>query len=490
MIQSAQTARYNSCMRLGQRFAITRWIVALSVLILIVAVYKLWFHVNPTTVALTLLLLVLALAARWGLRYAVVVSIAATACYNFFFLPPLNTFTIADAQNWLALFAFLLTAIIASRLSQRVRDEADEAKLRQRELDTLFRLSRELLQSESVAALVTALPSTVVGITSARSGCLFLIEGRRLYETGEPSAQRLDHAHLERLAESLTQARREDERVEIPLRSGVRPRGVLVLDETELSLETASAIADVISLALDRAQALENLARGEAMKENEKLRTLMIDSITHELRTPLTSIKGAVTTLLGGKLAQDDTHEMLSIIDEESDRLNRLVTEAVEMAGLDTHQVRMKMKPVRVRELVEDAIESSSWVKSQHALTVEIPEELQVKADPVFLQKAISNLVENAAKYSAAGAPIAIAVQRSADGTSISVADQGVGIDAAEQQLIFERFYRSKSHTETTPGTGMGLAISRAIVKAHGGEIKLASRPGEGSVFTIRLPRS
>jgi two-component system, OmpR family, sensor histidine kinase KdpD len=468
---------------------VTRWMLVVGALAGIVLVYKRWFHVNPTTVALTLLLLVLMLAARWGLRYAVFASLAATACYNFFFLPPLNTFTISDSQNWLALFAFLSTSIIASRLSQRVRDEADEARSRQRELDTLFRLSRELLQSESVAALLSSLPATVVGITGAKSGYLYLLEGNRLYQTGGASVADIEFAHLARLSELLTQPRRQGDDLELPVRSGVRPRGIFVLHLTQLSVETASAIAGLISLALDRAQALENLARGEATKENERLRTLMIDSITHELRTPLTSIKGAVTTLLTGGLAEDDTHEMLSIIDEESDRLNRLVSEAVEMARLDTHQVQMNMKTIGVRELVAEAIETSGWIKTQHTVRIDVPETLQTKADPVFLQKVICNLLENAAKYSADGTPIAVSGERNGDGTSISVADRGVGIDPSEQPLIFERFYRAKSHTETTPGTGMGLAISRAIVKAHGGEIKVTSQPGRGSVFTIRLPQ-
>src|SRR6185437_10547399 len=136
--------------------SIARWFLAFSALAGIVLVYQRWLHVNPATVAFTLLLFILLLAAKWGLRYAVVISIIATACYNFFFLPPIHTFTIADPQNWLALFAFLTTAIIASRLSERARDEASEARARQRELEVLFRLSREFLQSESTAILLSS----------------------------------------------------------------------------------------------------------------------------------------------------------------------------------------------------------------------------------------------------------------------------------------------------------------------------------------------
>lgn len=468
---------------------LTRWVLALSALAGIVLAYKRWFHVNPTTVALTLLLLVLVLAAEWGLRYAIVVSIAAAACYNFFFLPLLDTFTIADTQNWLALFAFLATAIIASRLSQQVRDEADEARSRQMELDTLFRLSRELLQSDSFASLLSSLPATVVGITGARSGYLYLMEGERLYQTGGSSVSDVEFPHLTKLSESLMRPQREGEELQIPLHSGVRPKGLFVLHLSQLTPATADAIGGLISMALDRAQALENLARGEAVKESERLRTLMIDSITHELRTPLTSIKGAVTTLLAGGLNVADSGEMLSIIDEESDRLNRLVSEAVEMARLDTRQIQMNKKQVNVHLMVEETLEEFTGLHLHHPIQVEIPETLSVVADPVFLEKVFANLIENAAKYSAEGTPIQISAESEGQSISIHVADRGIGIEPAEQSLVFERFYRAKSHAGITSGTGMGLAISRAIVEAHGGEISVTSQPGKGSVFTLRLPQ-
>src|ERR1700760_4287785 len=156
--------------------AVTRWSLAFIALAGIVLVYHRWLHVNPTTVALTLLLFILLLAAEWGLRYAVVISVVATALYNFFFLPPVGTFTISDPQNWLALLAFLGTSIMASRLSERARDEAKDARSRQRELEVLFRLSRELLQSESVATLLTSVPAAVASVTAAKSGMLYLLE--------------------------------------------------------------------------------------------------------------------------------------------------------------------------------------------------------------------------------------------------------------------------------------------------------------------------
>ena len=462
--------------------------LAFSALAGIVLVYKRWLHVNPTTVALSLLLLILALAAEWGLRYAVVVSIFATATYNFFFLPPVDTFTIADSQNWLALFAFLATSIIASRLSQRARNEADDARCRQRELEVLFRLSRELLQFESVSMLLSSLPSAVAGVTNARYGLLYLIEGDRLYQAGPDTISEVEFPHLRQLATSLPNAILQNDEIEIPLRSGVRPIGLLLLRALSLSTETADAIGGLISITIDLAQALETVTRGEAAKESERLRTLMIDSITHELRTPLTSIKGAATTLLSGELSAEDRNEMLTIIDEESDRLNHLVSEAVEMAQLDAQQVQMHFGDIHVLKVVQDALKTSYWVEEKHPLQINIPDDLVFRVDPALMEKVVSNLLENAAKYSKPGTPITISAESQPEYIALSVADRGIGIDPSEQTLIFERFYRARSQASGTSGTGMGLAISRAIVEAHGGSITVTSRPGEGSVFTALVP--
>jgi two-component system sensor histidine kinase KdpD len=473
--------------------AITRWILASAALAGIVLVYQRWLHVNPTTVALTLLLLILLLAAEWGLRYALVISVLATGCYNFFFLPPLNTFTIADSENWLALFAFLATSIIASRLSHRAHNKAEEARARQQELEVLLRLSRELLQMESLAALVSAVPSAVASVTQASSAELYLLDGDRVYRAGGDPLGGGEIPHLQQLAMALSAVSSAGDEIQVPLRTGVRPRGLLVLRGTTMSVETAEAIGGLISLAMDRAQALENIARGEAAKESERLRTLMIDSITHELRTPLTSIKGAATTLLAGGVEPESRTELLTIIDEESDRMNRLVSEAVDMAQLDAHQVQMHFAPVRVLELVDQARETCAWVEEAHEVRVAVAEDLEVQADGSFLKKVICNLLENAAKYSEAGTPITISAERQGTMVAVSVADRGMGIDSAEQTLIFERFYRGSGRGEgggtgASGGTGMGLAISRSITEAHGGEISVTSRLGQGSVFTFTVP--
>ena len=469
--------------------AVTRWTLAFVALGGIVLAYRRWLHVNPTTVALTLLLFILLLAAEWGLRYAVVISVVATALYNFFFLPPIGTFTIADPQNWLALFAFLFTAIVASRLSERARDEASDARARQREVEALFRLSRELLETESVSSLLTSIPAAVASVTGATSTLLYLLEGERLYQAGTYRVSEIELPHLHQLASSLSGVAEDGDEIQIPIHTGVRPKGLLILRGAVLSPVTAEAIGGLVSIAIDRSQAVENIVRNEAARESERLRTLIIDSITHELRTPLTSIKGAATALLDGPVQPEESQELLTIIDEESDRLNRLVSEAVEMAQLDAQQVQMHFGPVNMRTIVDDALKSYSWIGDQHELRIDVPDDLHVRADATMMEKVIGNLLENAAKYSKPGSPITISAEEANDKVLLSIADQGAGIDPSEQALIFERFYRGRSQALGTSGTGMGLAISRAIVDAHGGSIGVTSQPGRGSVFTMTMPR-
>jgi len=474
----------------SRRFVtVTYWLSTFGALAAIVLIYRRWLHVNPTTVALTLVLFVLVIAARLSLRYAVAASIVATACYNFFFLPPIGTFTIADPQNWLTLIAFLATSVIGSRLSQTAREEAAQARARQRELEVLLALSRELLQTENIADVVDALPTLINVAARAQRSTLYLLDGDRVYQAGEQQPA-VELPHFRQLALSLSAPEiLSDGEVHIPLRAGVRPRGLLRLNGLRLSKDTLQAIGGIASIALDRAQALEDVAHSEANKESERLRNLILDSITHELRTPLTSIKGATGTLLSmNNISAEDRRELLTIIDEESDRLNHLIGEAVEMAQIEAREVHMSFMPVDLRGVVAEALESCSSVSTTHPVTMSIPELPAVKADRVMIAKVLCNLLENAAKYSEPASPILISAELKSGYVVTSVADRGVGIDATEQSLIFDRLYRSRAHSQQKPGTGMGLPISRAIIESHEGKLTVTSQVDHGSVFSFGLP--
>ncbi len=477
-------------MRSLRALAAVRWMISFGALAGIVLIYRRWLHVNPTTVALTLLLYVLLLAARWPLRVAAAVSVAATILYNFYFLPPIGAFTIADPQNWLALFAFLATSIVGSRLSQSAREEAQSARTRQGEMELLFTLSREILQTGNIAELVSMLPHLIRRALKGDSAVLYLLNGDHVYRSGVQANAGPSTAELRERAARLTAVEiTEAGQARIPLREGTRPRGLLLLNGLRLPAETFQAIGGLVSIALDRAQALEDAARSEAGKESERLRALILDSITHELRTPLTSIKGAASALLStAEISAEDRRELLTIVDEEADRLNRLVSKASEMAQIEAYAVQMHFTPVAPLELVEAARESCAWVFSTHPVRVNLPDLPKVSADAAMVSKVIANLLENAGKYSLPGSPITVSGEQRDGCVLLKVADCGIGIAPAEQGLIFDRLYRANAQYGSTPGTGMGLAISRAIAERHHGSLTVTSQPEQGSVFTFSLP--
>jgi two-component system sensor histidine kinase KdpD len=464
-----------------------------------------------------MLLLVLLLAGNWGLRFAVGASIAATVVFNYYFLPPVGTFTIADTRNWVALFAFLGTAIYASHLASRIREESQEANARRRESEMLYRLGRQLLQPESVAQLFNFIPSSVANAFNAPAVTLYLAEGDRIY-LSDPKyisspkapwnpANDADPGRADRSRAEIVRDLREAMMLPlfrppvdgyptaIPLRIGVRPSGALLLEATSLSRETMEALSGLVSMSIERAGALESSARSEAAKETERLRTALLDSVTHELRTPLTSIKASITALLSQDgLDRESKHELLTVIDEESDRLNRLIEQAVEMAQLDANKVQLDLKPQPVAALVHEAVDQVRASSPARDFRVALSQALPpVIADAEWVHKVLLNLLANAVKYSPAGQPIFVSAELRGDMVAISVADRGAGIDPLEQGMIFDKFYRGQSYRDPAQptrvsGTGMGLAIARAIVTAHGGTIGVTSQLGHGSVFTFTLP--
>jgi two-component system sensor histidine kinase KdpD len=443
--------------------------------------------VNHTTVALMFLVMVLLTSAYWGLRYAVVMAVGATAAFNFFFLPPIGTFTIADPQNWVALFAFLVTALVASNLAERARREAEGAKQRRREVERLFSLSQRLLASENVLELLNAIPLYVQEAFSVGSVAVIAAEHPTIYRSSLDAT--FDETVLRSTllrGEPITQGGVSY----VPLRLGMRTVGALAVTGDALSRETLDALASLAGLAIERARALEALSKNRAEQEHERLRTALLDSVTHEFRTPLTSIKASVTTLLSGaSLEEQGRRELLTVIDEETDRLNRLVGEASEMAQLDAGMFKLDLQPHSINEALELALQDAKATLDSHPVEVKVAADLpKVRMDLARIREVLMHLLENAGKYSDSGVPIKVTSEVKGDRLVTSVADRGPGIDSFEQSLIFEKFYRGQHQRYSAPGTGMGLAIAKVIVEAHGGTIGVVSQLGSGSVFSFSLP--
>ncbi|MGH9497729.1 MAG: sensor histidine kinase [Terriglobales bacterium] len=463
---------------------------AAATVLVLVALYRAVLHVNPTTVALTLLVGVLVVSANWGLRPAVFMAVLATLAFNYYFLPPYGTLTVADPQNWIALFAFLITAIIASELAERARREAQRAHERRKETDQLYKFSQQLLTSDNAAELLNRIPRFIVDGFGVASAAVSLPNRPDVYRS-DSATDLLDIHDLQMVCLRGEPTLDSEAGVAVvPLRLGVRVVGSLGVAGGPLSRETLEALGSLIAIAVERAGAIEKLSKAEAARESEQLRSALLDSVTHEFRTPLTAIKASVTSLLSNSsLDAPQSMELLTVINEESDRLDRLVGEAAEMSQLDAHQVELQLGAHRIQEVIDDAMAKSAAALSRHAVSTALPENLpDVRIDMHRISEVLSHLLENAAKYSPAGLPIQIAGEVKNRFVMISIADRGPGIDDFDQSLIFEKFYRGRNHRLQVQGTGMGLAIAKAIVEAHGGEIGVTSQAGHGSVFYFTLP--
>lgn len=472
----------------GRTFGI---VVSLAIVAGIAFLYRHVLLVNQTTVALTLLLAILAVSAVWGMAVSVFMSLVAMLVFNYEFLPPVRTFTIADPQNWVALGAFLVTSIMGSQLSARIRRQADEAHSRRREIERLYKFSQKLLGEGNVIQLMNAIPNYIVESFEAGASELFLPQKEKFYRSGY-GASHLDEEKMKTafLRDELTIEPQQSVYF-VPVRLGVRAIGSLGISGARLSRQTLDAVSGLVAIAIERARAVEQLSQTEAERQGERLKSALLDSVTHDFRTPLTSMKAAVTSLLGSGCEQiaPQAHELLSIINEECDRLNHLVEEAAEMARLEAGEIELTYAPTSIEEIIQGALALSKSSLGGRGIQVKVARDLPlVEADFGRAQDILVKLVDNANLYSPKEEPITITAELSGDYVTTSVADRGPGIDDLEQGMIFDKFYRGKDQRYLVRGTGMGLPIAKALVTAHKGTIGVTSQLGHGSVFSFSLP--
>ena len=456
----------------------------------IVLAYRHVLRVNQTTVALSFLLAILAVSAVWGMLVSAFMSVVAMLAFNYYFLPPVGTLTIADPQNWVALFAFLVTSITGSRLSSRIRKEADEAHQRRREVQRLYGFSRQLLGEGNVIQLMNAIPDYIVESFEAGAAELFLPQKEKFYRSGFGAA----HVDEEKMKMAFLDDEQtlDTEHAEyfIPVRMGVRPIASIGISGAQLSRQSVDAIGTLVAIAIERARAVEQLGQTEAERQGERLKSALLDSITHDFRTPLTSMKAAVTGLLAsGKTDSMQSRELLTIINEECDRLNHLVEEAGEMAKLEAGEFRLDLAPTSVEEIIDAALAHCKSALAGRRVDVRVADGLPpVRADLERAKEALVQLIENANLYSPKQEPITITAELTGDSVTTSVADRGPGIDDFEQTMIFDKFYRGKDQRYLVRGTGMGLPIAKAIIAAQQGSVSVTSQLGHGSVFSFTLP--
>jgi two-component system, OmpR family, sensor histidine kinase KdpD len=461
-----------------------RYGVCAAALCALISIYYWLLHVNATTVALSMLLLVLGAATRWGLAEAIFTSIASVLGFNFFFLPPFGTLTIADPENWVALLAFIVTAVTVSQLSSQAKRRAEEAVAGRNEIGTLYELSRAMLMDEERDAVRVSVTKTGQ-ILRLRRIAFFDAAANQFYGSIEDSV--IPQSELRRVAETGEPASSGDVTL-IPVRLGTRVIGSLALEGAHVSPATRDSIASLFAINYERVHALDSAAAAEVARRNEEFKSSLLDGLAHDLKTPLTAIRTCVTRLIEiPPRTEEVRQELLSIIDQESLRLQSSITEAIELARIESQELRLHREPSNIAALAHAAI-SEMRDENIARYSIDIPPELELNIDSGLIRRAMMQMLENARKYAPPDSPIRIEARADGPQATISVMDRGPGIHPDELDRVFEKFYRGRRSSAKTEGTGMGLAIAKGIIEAHGGRIRAAIRPGGGTTITSTLP--
>ncbi len=461
-----------------------------------------------TNVALVFLTAILIDAVLFGLGPSLLACLAAVLAYNFFFLPPLYTFTIADPENVVALFFFAVVALIASNLAARVRGQAVTARLRARTTEDLYQFSRKLTVAVTLDDLLWATAHQIALMLKVRV-VLLLPEGDSIaVRAGFPPEDMLDDADLAaakwcwqknhvagRGSDTLPGAKW----LFLPMRTGRGPLGVvgIIRDEpgpllTPDQQRLLDSLSDQAALAIERVNLARDLHLARLQVETDRLRSALLTSISHDLRTPLASILGSATSLRSQHeiLDADTRASLLGTIIEEADRLNRFIGNLLDMTRLESGALHPRAGLVVLSDVVGASLQRAAKVLAAYRVEVDLPVDLPMLAlDMVLFEQVLFNLLDNAAKYAPAGSMIRLAAEQSGDSVILRVTDEGPGIPPADIEPIFDKFYRSRGPDRGRAGTGLGLAICRGFVEAMGGTIAAANRTDRsGAIFAITLP--
>jgi two-component system sensor histidine kinase KdpD len=461
--------------------------------------------VSPTTVALGLLLVVLGTATTARLAVAIVVSVVAMLAFNFFFLPPVGTLTIANPQNWIALFAFLTVAVIASNLSAAAKGRERDAIARGNEVTRLFDLTRDVLLTTDTATAMDILARQVARRFELAKVAIALPTdtGWRIYQGGSSDVAidvNVLNTALARARGTLEFDARQraygghvrigdaDTGVTIvPLRHGVKAMGLLAAVAPVLDLGTLDALGGVVAIAIERAQFLGERDAAELVRQKSDLAATLLASLSHDLKTPLTAVRVAVENLRR-ELAADERKAQADLAAAELARLSRLFQDILDMARVDASAIVVERQWVTAAEVIDAAMAHVRHALKGRTVKVDADAEMAIEIDPRLASGALSHLLENAAQYSPADRDIVVTGTAEADGLHMSVNDYGAGLDPGELDHLFERFYRGRAARQLSPGTGMGLAITRGLLAAAGGRVWAENVPGAGAKFSMVVP--
>jgi two-component system, OmpR family, sensor histidine kinase KdpD len=459
-------------------------------------------------VDLVFLTAVVSVAVRFGLLPSLFASVAASLCYNFFFLPPVYTFTITDPTNVAAFFFFMLIAILVSNVAARVRTQAVTATGRVRTTESLYAFSRKLAGTATLDDVLWATAYQIALMLKVRVVLLLPEDGVLTVKAGYPPEDQLDKADLAAAnwawGNDRTAGRGSDtlpgaKRLFLPMRTGRGPIGVIGIDDdrtgpllTPDARRLLDALVDQGALAIERVLLVEDMDRVKRTVESDRLRAALLTSISHDLKTPLASVLGAASTLrdLASGLSEAEKHDLLATVIDESERLNRFIANLLDMTKLEAGAIVPNTTRQDIGEIVGSVLRRAGKILSHHKISLDLAADMpMLELDAVLFEQVLFNILDNAAKYAPAGTMISIRSQRDKSSMTLQIIDEGNGIPPMELESVFDKFYRAQKGDHVRPGTGLGLAISRGFVEAMRGTITATNRTDRsGAVLTIRLP--
>ena len=444
-------------------------------------------YFESSNLIMVYLLGIVVAATRLGRGPSIVASILSVAAFDFFFVPPYLTFAVADGQYLVTFAVMLVVAIVISTLTVRTRQQADTARQRERWTAALYAMSREFASTRGVDDLLRAAVEHIGAVFGSEVGVFLSDAGGRLVPRAgslePPDAGTGDGPPAGALFLPLVASRGTIGML------GMRPAGAEVFVGAE-QVHLLEAFAVQTALAIERAMLAEEAHEARLRAESERLRNTLLSSVSHDLRTPLATITGAASSLLesADDLDAAARRELLQAIHEEADRLNRLVNNLLDMTRLESGALHVRKEWHPLEEIVGAALSRMGGRLADRPVKTALPPDLPlVPLDGVLMEQVLINLLDNALKYTPAGSPIEIAAWVAEGHALLEVADRGPGVPSGEETRVFDKFYRGRL-AGTGRGVGLGLAICRGVVEAHGGRISVENRPDGGVAFRVALP--
>jgi two-component system sensor histidine kinase KdpD len=493
----------------SEPFDLRPYVAAVLVVAVAVGISALiWPLFGIANVDLVLLTAVVGIAVRFGLLPSLFASVVASLCYNFFFMPPIYTFTIGDPNNVAAFGFFIVVAVVVSHVAARSRMAVVTAQGRARAVESLYAFSRKLAGVGTMDDVLWAAAYQTALMLKVRVVFLLPEPGSIAVKAGYPPEDTLDEADLAaatwawennrpagRGSDTLPGARR----LFLPMRTGRGAVGVVGIDSdkpgpllTPDQRRLLDALIDQSALAIERVNLVVDLESAKRTVETDRLRSALLTSISHDLKTPLASILGAASTLQGlaGGLSAAAQADLLSTIIDESERLNRFIANLLDMTRLESGAIAPNAALHDIGDIIGSTLRRAAKIMGQHRVDVALADDLpMLEIDAVLFEQVLFNLLDNAAKYGAPGTAVRIQGWRDGPSIYLQVLDEGSGIPAGDLEHIFDKFYRAQKGDQVRAGTGLGLAISRGFVEAMRGTITAANRSDRpGAVFTIVLP--